>query len=200
MLLARTTRGSKVESNLKCRAAERKSVEVRSPCQKSRACLYLHDHQMHRASTLWRKCTWGQSFLEEAITAEPSLISAPFTKVRDHWKEKGRNGKQKLVDFFHPYLYLQFLKGKKSLNTSSFILCIFRQSNLVHRKQKHADNSISTSKIHWSKGHRQKWERHPVVFGFILNCKCNKKYLEEKILTIPQPALVLSLPVIEHYQ
>lgn len=106
-----------MESNLKCRAAERKSVEVRSPCQKSRACLYLHDHQMHRASTLWRKCTWGQSFLEEAITAEPSLISAPFTKVRDHWKEKGRNGKQKLVDFFHPYLYLQFLKGKKSLNT-----------------------------------------------------------------------------------
>lgn len=38
------------------------------------------------------------------------------------------------------------------------------------------------------------------AFVFMLNYKCNKIYLEEKILTIPQSALVLSFSVIGHYQ
>lgn len=128
-----------------------------------------------------------------------SYISSIYKSERP-LEGEGQKWKTEACRLFPPIPVFAVFKREEKLEHSSFILCIFRQSNLVHRKQKHADNSISTSKIHWSKGHRQKWERHPVVFGFILNCKCNKKYLEEKILTIPQPALVLSLPVIEHYQ
>lgn len=58
VLLARMAPSSKVGSTLKCKVAQWKSVGGRSPCQKSQACLYLHDHQMHRANTLWRKHAW----------------------------------------------------------------------------------------------------------------------------------------------